>query len=224
MKGGYLSVNTVLEHLSTMGASVPMVVTFFVMLIVACILLDWLNRSARFRNFRKQGGLSGHLTRKKIQRLREQGEVVGEFTFDNAIELSATGTIRKKSLEDKMVDCVIPVEILFNDVEHGIYYQFELGHVTRAEVTSWLEVARFLKLDEISEIFEEVLRLHNVICADWYDGEIQQGHRTLGEDLWDQAAALHAKMAGINGIAQLRSASEKHIRRNAPELLPLPTW
>ena len=178
--------------------------------------------------FQIHGGLEGIRTRKQIKSLRAQGQLEGEFTFADALELAETGTIRAKSLPDKIVGCVVPIEILFSSVEHGVVYQLEMDYKSEKEVVAWVEVAQALNLTDISKMLEEVLLMRNVICHPEFNSEHMSeymvGEQTLYDKFCDRAVEMHREFAEINGVERLRSASKSYLSKHAPHLLPLPTW
>lgn len=223
MKGGFNSLVTVWDTFRESGAIVPVANVLLVLLLTGGAILLGLWIYLSYRAHQSERSNPALRARKKIKALRESGQLQGEFTFADAAELMETGTIRRKTLEDKIVDWVVPLEILFRSEEHGIVYQLEMSEWSKKQVASWLEVTRALDLAEISRIMEEVVLMRNVICHPDYDPEFMQGAETIGDKLWKRALFLHGKMAEIDGIAQLRAASEAHLQKNAPEMMPLPT-
>ncbi|WP_425041441.1 hypothetical protein [Primorskyibacter sp. S187A] len=147
-----------------------------------------------------------------------------ETSFAEAVEWTETGRIKAQPLERAMADCVVPLEMLFADDDHGLYYQLEMGQVSRAELTTWLEVTQTLELEEIGQVLEEAVLMHDVICHPDYDPEIPQDGGQLGWLLWTRAAELRAKVEQREDISRLRAACEAYLRRHAPDLLPLPVW
>lgn len=224
MKGGYHSLDEFWEYLEDIGVLGPAGSALLTMLLVggALVLGVWVY--SRYRHFRVRGGLEGVRTRKQIATLRAQGKLDGEFTFADALELAETGTLREKSLADKIVDCVVPIEILFSCKEHHLVYQLEMDYRSEKEVAAWVEVAQALNLPEISRILQEVVLMRRVICHTDYDTEHMSGDETLYDKLGRRALELHDEIAQIDGVARLRAASETYLRKNAPHMLPLPTW
>ncbi len=224
MKAGYQSIETAWEYLEAFGVLGPALNALLAMLLTGGALLLGARLYVWYRKFRIQGGLSGVRTRKKVKTLRTRGNLEGELTFNDAIELTETGAVSKKTLEDKIVDCVVPIEMLFSSDDHGLIYQFEMGEWSETEVASWIEVTKALNLAEISKIMEEVMLMHNVICHPEYDPEVRLEDEKIGDKLWRRASDLRVKIDEIDGVARLRAACEAHLRKNAPDMLPLPTW
>ena len=228
MKGGFHSLEAVWGYLEDIGALGPIGETLLAMGLAggALLLGVFLFRRFRFlfKRFRVGGGLEGIRTRKTIKTLRADGQLEGVFTFPDALELHQTGTIRKKSLEDKIVGCVVPIEILFASEEHGISYQLEMEYRSEKEVASWLEVAKALNLADISLILEEVVLMRNVIYHPEYDSQQKVNDETIGDKMYRRSVELFEEFTEIDGIARLRAASIAHLSKHAPHLLPLPTW
>lgn len=214
---------TVWEQLQESGVLGPAASVLLAMLLAGGTVFLGVSLYLSYKKFRIQGSLAGVRTRKKIHNLRAQGKMEGEFTFADAVEVSETGTVLRKTLEDKIFDCVVPIEILFSGDEHGLVYQFEMNYRSEKEVASWVEVAKALNLAEISRVMEEIVAMRNVICHPEYDPEAKHGDEKIGDMLWRRASELHVKMGKINGVAELRAACEAHLRKNARDRLPLPT-
>ena len=224
MRGSVNVFDDVWIFLAESGALGPAGAALASMLLAGGALLVGVRFYQRYRQFRIQGGLEGVRTRKQIKTLRAQGQLEGEFTYSDALELTQTGTIRPKSLADKIVNSVVPIEILFSSTEHHIIYQFEMEHPSEKEVTAWVEAAQALNLTDISKILEEVVLMRNVICHPDFDSEHMSGDETIYDKLYRRALELHDEFAKINGVARLRSASKSYLSKHAPHLLPLPTW
>ncbi|MFZ5962264.1 hypothetical protein ACOXXX_04870 [Thalassococcus sp. BH17M4-6] len=224
MKGGYSALGTVWEFLEQIGVLGPAGKALLAMLLSGAVLLLGVWLYARYQRFRQAGGLRGVRTRRKVRTLRAQGQLVGEFTFADAAELAQTGTIRAKTLEEKVADSVVPIEILFSCKDHDIVYQFEMDYRSEKEVAAWVEVARVLKLPDVSRILEELVHMRRVIYHPDHDPEVvTAGGETIGDRLSRRAMELHDEFARIDGVARLRAAGERHLRQRAPHLLPLPT-
>ncbi|MEL6467969.1 MAG: hypothetical protein AAFQ58_23650 [Pseudomonadota bacterium] len=224
MKGGYQSFENVWNYLAEIGVLGPAGKALLAMLLAGGAILVGMSLYSRYKRFRVLGGREGVRTRKRIETLRAQGQLAGEFTFADAVELTQTGTIRPKSLADKMVNCVVPIEILFSSTEHGIVYQFEMEQTSNKVVATWVEVAQTLNLADVSKILEEISLMRDVICHTEFDPEYMSGDETIYDKLNRRALELHDEFARIDGIARLRSACETYLRKNAPHKLPLPTW
>ena len=225
MKAKYHSLETVWEYLEASGALGPTVSALLAMLLIGGAMLLGVWFYVSYKKFRIRGGFSGVRTRKKVKTLRAHGQLEGEFTFADAIEMTETGTVRRKPLENKIVDCVVPVEMLFSSDDHGLIYQFEMGEWSEKEVASWFEVANALNLTDLSRITEEVMLMRDVICHPEYDPETKLGDgKKIGDKLRNRASELRVMIDEIDGVARLRAACEAHLRQNAPDKLPLPTW
>ncbi|WP_415920686.1 hypothetical protein [Tateyamaria sp. SN6-1] len=224
MKSGFQSFKAIWETLNDSGALGPAFAALLAMSLAAGLIFlgVWLYR--RYRMFRLAGGVRGIRTRKHVDTLRADGLLQGDVTFPDAVEMAQTGTLRKTSLEDKMVNCVVPLEMLFSCDDHGLYYQFEMGEWDARQVASWVEVVNALEVTEMTKVLEEVALMHDVICHPEFDGEHPHGQSTLGWTLWQRAAELRARVEESDGIARLRAACEAHLRKAAPDMLPLPTW
>ena len=173
--------------------------------------------------FQVGGGWSGVRTRRTIRRLRATGRLEGEFTSADAVELADTGTIRKKTVEDKIRGCVVPIEILFRDRKHHLVYQLEMHPPSEKEVAGWIEAARALRLTDLARILEEVAAMRDVICHLDQDPDYPSGGEKIGDRLSRRALDLHDEIERTDGLAELRRASERYLRKNARDLLPLPT-
>lgn len=215
MKGGYHSVETLWVHLDEIGALEP----FLAVLVAGGLLMFGMSK---YRWFKSRGGLEGIRVRGQLKKLRAKGQLEGEFTFADAVELTQTGTIRAKTLEDKILDCVVNAGILFGDEEHHLVYQLEMEYRSEKEVTGWVEATRALRLPDIELIFEEVVLIRRILCNPCRELEDKAGVGSIYEKLNRRAVELNEKIANIDGIAQLRSAGEFHLRKHAPHLLPLP--
>lgn len=224
MKNSYTAIDRVFEHLDEIGVLGPAFTVVITTLLTLAAMLLGVILYRSFKNFRIRGGLSGVRNRKTIKALRARGQLEGEFTYADANELTETGTIRRKTLEDKIVNCIMPIEILFQDIEHGLMYQFEMGEWSEKEVASWVEVTKALNLSDISRIMQEVALMRDAICHPEHDPAFIDRGEAIGERLQNRAYELHDLFVEINGIARLRAACEAHLRRKAPEMLPLPTW
>jgi len=219
MKASYSSFRAVYEYLDEIGVIGPAANALMVLLVAGIIVLVGVRL---FRGYRIRDGLSGGRTRRKVKSLRARGQLAGALTFADAIELTETGGIRKNALEDKMANCVVPIELIFQDDDHGLYYQFEMGEWTRDQVTSWLEVAKSLNLPDMTFVLEEVVAMYDVICNPYFDPESLHEGKTKQSMLWDRASVLRLYLEENNSISRLRSACEAHLRKHAPDLLPLP--
>ena len=112
----------------------------------------------------------------------------------------------------------------FSDDDHGLFYQLEMGDCTKRDLSSWVEVAQALRLYEVSGIFQQAVQIQDVMSGPEYDPDRPHAGMALGDALWKRAADLRMALEEIDGIARLRAASEAHLRRTAPEKLPLPVW
>lgn len=220
---GYTAFEDVWGLLADNGVLGPAGLTLLAMMLAGGSILISIRFYMQYRELRIGGGLKGIRTRRQVNQLRAQGQLDGEFTFADAVELTTTGTIRAKSLADKIVNSVVSIEILFSCSEHHIIYQFEMGSWTEADAATWLEVAKGLSLTDISKIMEEVVLMGGVIGHPDFDAMHMSGDETIYDKLNSRAVELHDEFEKIDGVARLRAAGEAYLRKNAPELLPLPT-
>ncbi|MCK0138812.1 hypothetical protein [Aliiroseovarius sp. F47248L] len=221
---GYRSIDDFWEYLGELGVLGPAGKALLAMLLAGCVLLIGAWLYSRYQQFRIGGGFEGHRARSKIKRLRTQGQLEGEFTYADALELTKTGTIRTKSLADKIIDCIVPIEILFSSTEHDLIYQLEMEYRSEKEVAGWVEVSQTLNLTDISKVLEEVVLVRNIVCHPEFSQRNMPEDETLYDNLRRRALELHDEFAKIDGVARLRSASVSYLSKHAPHMLPLPTW
>ncbi|ETA53604.1 hypothetical protein [Ponticoccus alexandrii] len=222
MKTGGSSLFTVWVYLEEIGLSGPVGDVLLFMCFAGGFILLSLWLFSRSGNSRSPIGET--CIRPGVTTAAVREEVRDEFTFADALELTQTGTIRQKSLEERIVNSLIPIEILFSSEDHHPIYQLELNYKSEGEVTTWVEVAQVLGLPDIERVLQEIVLMRSVLCHPDFDPEYMSGDETIYDRLCRRAMELQREFAGIEGVARLRAASEEHLRRNAPDLLPLPVW
>ena len=164
--------------------------------------------------------LTGQRLQRRLDGLREQGVLTGDLTFEDAVELNRTGTVRPKGMADHVRRSVDTIRMIYGDDEHGALYQFEMGgvgihHIEAAEQAAATldQAATLAALQDTRAIFEQ------------FEREMAEAEGDLDmatyDVLQDRSRAIGEAMRGTGAIDAYVSAARSYLSRHAPHLLPI---
>lgn len=214
-KGSYSALSLLSEH--------EELVTAGLLVLGTCVLiLVALKSYVRFRDAGRVAlqSRSGLRTRAMVAELRRQGALESEFTFEHAVELAETGTIRKKELPEIVRRSMDTLHVLYDDEEHGALYQFEMGGISLGNIEDAERAAEALQqrttlksLRETRALLEEFEREMDAADGeppmDWYD------------DMSRRVSAIGDRHRSLNATRKYEDSATVYLSRHAPHLLPL---